>query len=71
MCRVSAAHVCDECKAVAPLEEALGWWSVTAMTVMGHTVLHMYEKDEYHFCSWACLTATGARLAELQSVRPG
>jgi len=63
---MSAAHVCDECKRVAPLEEALGWWSVEAMTASGVSILAMYEKSEYHFCSWTCVAATAKRFADIQ-----
>ena len=64
---MSHAHVCDECKAVAPLEAAVGWWSVNAITASGVAVLHMYEKDEYHFCSWECVAATASRFAAIQA----
>jgi hypothetical protein len=63
---MTAAHVCDECKTVAPLDEAIGWWHVEAMGSHGVQVLTMAEKTEYQFCSWACLTKTGARLASLR-----
>lgn len=59
---MTAAHVCDECKRVAPINEALGWWSLEAMYANGVAVLRMIEKDEYNFCSWRCLVATANRM---------
>jgi hypothetical protein len=45
------AHVCDECKTVAPIGEAHGWWRLEAID----DLLGFGEKDEYHFCSWSCI----------------
>lgn len=50
------AHVCDNCKTVAPLEEAIGWWSLTSI----EGIIYFGEKHEYHFCSWPCLSEFSA-----------
>lgn len=64
---MSGGHICDECKTVAPIHEAIGWWHVEAMDSYGVQALTMAEKTEYHFCSWSCLTKTGERLARFIS----
>lgn len=55
------AHICDECKTVAALQEHFGWWEVRAAETDAGVVLRMDEKDEYHFCSWGCLNAFATR----------
>lgn len=62
---MSTAHVCDECKKVAVIDGAFGWWHVAAMVTLGTTYLNMAEKDEYEFCTWECLEKTAARLARV------
>ncbi len=59
---MSAAHVCDECKRVAPLDENLGWWNVDAANTLAGQLLSMIEKPSYSFCSWACLSAFSTRM---------
>ena len=62
---MSHAHVCDECKTVAPLETALGWWTLRAIDNGPGVVLSMAQKAEYDFCSWTCASAFLARMAPL------
>jgi hypothetical protein len=38
-----------------------GWWEVHAASTAIGALLRNDEKDEYHFCSWACLTAFASR----------
>ena len=61
------AHICDECKTVAPLDEHLGWWEVRAAVTSVGSLLAMDEKDEYHFCSWKCLYAFATRHAGVEA----
>jgi hypothetical protein len=61
------AHVCDECKTVAPLGEPIGWWKLEAIS----NVLLFGEKDEYHFCSWSCaVDFTRQHVERMQEARP-
>lgn len=57
--RVTEAHVCDECKGVAPMNDALLWWSVE--TIESYRL--MGEKTAYDFCSWSCMAAYAQRMA--------
>jgi hypothetical protein len=50
---MSSAHVCDECKTVAPLYGAVGWWALVSI----ESLIEMGQKPEYHFCSWTCAVA--------------
>jgi len=60
---MAQGHVCDECMTVAPIDGALHWWEVTSIENM----LKMGEKEEYHFCSWRCLTKYGKRRADARA----
>lgn len=57
------AHICDECKKVAPVDENLGWWDVAAAYTSIGAMLKMTEKAEYHFCSWPCMAAFSKRMS--------
>lgn len=57
---MSHAHVCDNCLTVAPVGEAVGWW--TFETIGG--VLTIGQKDEYHFCSVRCAAEKLAQISE-------
>ncbi len=46
---MSAAHFCDECKRVAPLDENLGWWNVDAASTLAGQLLTVIEKPAYNF----------------------
>ncbi len=48
---MSHAHVCDNCKKVAPIGAAIGWWLLAAIEL---EALTMGQKPEYHFCSRKC-----------------
>lgn len=48
---MTEAHICDECKTVAPIGEAIRWWRLESIA----RVVAVGEKPEYHFCSWRCL----------------
>lgn len=54
---MAAGHVCDECKTVAPIDSAIGWWSLTS--IEGYVSIG--EKEEYHFCSWKCIDKYAGR----------
>jgi len=60
---MAEAHVCDECKTVAPIGEAIGWWSFESI----EGIIAWAEKDEYHFCSWQCAAEYVTRHASLVS----
>ena len=50
-------RLCDECKTVAPGDEAVGWWRVEAAT----EVLRFGDKTHYDFCSWRCMADYAVR----------
>ena len=57
---MSHAHVCDECKTVAPIGEAVGWWRMTNI----EGIAYFGAKSEYHFCSWRCASIYTTRHVE-------
>lgn len=59
---MSAAHVCDECKTVAPINEATGWRHVEIINSISGDVLYAWEKPQYDFCSWRCLAVFSDRV---------
>jgi hypothetical protein len=59
---MSAAHVCDECKRVAPIDTEYGWWHVEAMSGTAGVLLYGVEKPEYEFCSWECMHIFAGRI---------
>jgi hypothetical protein len=58
---MTAAHVCDECKTVAPLGDAARWWFLRASNEP-EVILTAVEKAEYGFCSWSCVLLFAERM---------